>query len=132
MTRDDPITIEEKEAALVRLKGQRIDGRTIEAEVYAARRKVVPITVPDDLAVEDEAVAKLKQLQQQAFAVRNAMDFCVKYISVERLIMENLPLEATIAHAARHQCTMMDAREYVARRMAEGVDSEPKTSGVDP
>jgi hypothetical protein len=83
-------------------------------------------------SLEDEAVAKLKQLQQQACAVRNAMNFCAKYISVERLIMENLPLEATIAHAARHQCTMMDAREYVARRMAEGVDSEPKTSGVDP
>jgi len=102
-----------------------------QAEARAAR-KVVPITGPDAPTAEDEAIVKLKQLQQQAFAVRNAMDFCVKHISTDRLIAENLPLEATIAYAARHSCTLMDAREYVARRIAEGVDSEEKTSGVDP
>jgi hypothetical protein len=91
-------------------------------------RNVVPITGPSTTTAEDEAVAKLKELQLQAFAVRNAMDFCVKHITTDRLIAENLPLEATIAYAARHGCTMMNAREYVARRMAEGVDSEPKTN----
>lgn len=74
---------------------------------------------------EDDAVAKLKDLTREAIAVRSAMDFCVKYISVERLIAENMPLEATIAYAARHQCTMMDAREYVSRVLAER-----QTSGV--
>lgn len=95
-------------------------------------RKVVPITGHDEPSQEDQAVAKLKQLQLNALAVRNAMDFCVKHISTDRLIAENLPIEATIAYAARHGCTMMNAREYVARRMAEGVESSPLITGVDP
>jgi len=95
---------------------------------YQADRKVVPITGPEGDSTETQAVAKLKQLQIQAFAVRQAMDFCVKHIHTDRLIAENLPLEATIAYADRHGCTMMDAREYVARRMAEGVDSQPQTN----
>ncbi len=80
---------------------------------------ITPDTQP--FHAEDEAVAKLKDLTREAIEVRAAMDFCVKYISVERLIAERLPLEATIAYAARHQCTMMDAREYVSRVLAEGV-----------
>lgn len=81
---------------------------------------VTPITPgTQPTTPEDDAVAKLKDLTREAIAVRSAMDFCVKYISVERLIAENMPLEATIAYAARHQCTMMDAREYVSRVLAE-------------
>jgi hypothetical protein len=81
---------------------------------------VTPIT-PDTqpFNAEDDALAKLKDLVAEAMAVRQAMDFCVSYISVDRLIAEGLLLEATDAFRQRKQCSWTDAREYVARVVAE-------------
>jgi hypothetical protein len=108
----------------------------------ADERKVVPITGPGPSA-EDQAVTKLKELQGQAIQIRVAMDFCVQHISIDRLIMENLLIEAADAVHKRKACRWVDAREYVARRVAEGIapvvesstgdtNDTDKVKGVDP
>jgi hypothetical protein len=73
---------------------------------------------------EDQCVHKLKGLVVQAVKVRQAMDFCATYVSDARFLAEcekhpELITTFVLEYHKRHQCSVMDAREYVSRALAE-------------
>lgn len=95
---------------------------SLAAEVYATE---------DSTDLQREAIAELVRLHNMACHVRTAMDFCVERCRLEDMLLNGLNVEATIAYAARAKCSLMDAREYIARVLAEraarSVVSEPTT-----
>jgi hypothetical protein len=79
---------------------------------------------PRKKSASDELVRKLKGLMVQALRVRQAMDFCFDHLSDERLLAEcetdvSLIMGTILVYAKRHQCSVVDAREYVSRALAE-------------
>ena len=72
---------------------------------------------------QQEAMTKLAQMVGMAAQIRSAIDLLIQYISADNLIANGFLLEATLKVANQLQCSMMDAREYVARRKQE-LDAE--------
>jgi hypothetical protein len=79
---------------------------------------------------QQEAMTKLAQMVGMAAQIRSAIDLLIQYISADNLIANGFLLEATLKVANQLQCSMMDAREYVARRKQE-LDAELAQDNID-
>jgi hypothetical protein len=77
------------------------------------------MVLEDSTTIQREAVTKLFALQETAVALRRAMDYCADHSRLEDMLANNMHIEATLAYARRAQCSIMDAREYIARVLAE-------------
>lgn len=79
--------------------------------------------------VQRQAIVKLVQLHAQAQRLRSAMDFCAERCRLEDMLANGLNIEATMEYAKRAECSLMDAREYIARvldrRARKGLASDP-------
>ena len=82
--------------------------------------KPIEVSVgPDSTETQRLAIIELVKLHQRAIALRSAMDFCADHATIEDMLANGLAIEAALTYAHRAQCSLMDAREYIARVLAE-------------
>lgn len=102
-------------------EGEYAGGWAVTSRTLELASEPEPEPEPDDAVppTEEEALGVLHQLTGQAMVLRSLMDEVAAHISVELLISNGMQMEATLKYSKEHACSVMDAREYVSRVLAE-------------